>query len=85
MKSHTSKIARCGRGRVCRRRAHRAGWRRHLLRCARDAGRVADSPAAAAAAPPAAAVRADPLGTAPNYRAIVAQNRAAVVGITTAG
>ena len=26
-----------------------------------------------------------PLGTAPNYRAIVAQNRAAVVGITTAG
>jgi serine protease Do len=37
--------------------------------------------AASAASPPAPV----PLGSAPNYRAIVAQNRDAVVGITTAG
>jgi serine protease Do len=42
-----------------------------------SAGGTASSPMS----PPAAV----PLGSAPNYRAIVAQNRAAVVGITTAG
>ena len=42
-------------------------------------GDVAAPPAPAAAPAPI------PLGSAPNYRAIVAQNRAAVVGITTAG
>jgi serine protease Do len=36
-------------------------------------------------AAPAAAFQAIPLTTAPNYRAIVARNQAAVVGITTAG
>jgi serine protease Do len=40
---------------------------------------------AAAPSAPAAAPASIPLGSAPNYRAIVAQNRAAVVGITTAG
>lgn len=40
------------------------------------------SPATSAAASPAAPI---PLATAPNYRAIVARNQAAVVGITTAG
>ncbi len=47
----------------------------------------AESVLGAVAAPsaPAAAPTSVPLGTAPNYRAIVAQNRAAVVGITTAG
>src|ERR1700727_1451041 len=34
---------------------------------------------------PGAAAHLVPLMTAPNYRAIVAQNQAAVVGITTAG
>jgi serine protease Do len=47
------------------------------------------SPSPAAAAPGdsnrAAPSQAIPLGTAPNYRAIVARNQAAVVGITTAG
>ena len=44
---------------------------------------VMSAPAAGSSTPtPPAAV---PLGTAPNYRAIVAQNRGAVVGITTAG
>ncbi len=42
---------------------------------------AADAPAAAAAPAPSTI----PPGQAPNYRAIVAQNRAAVVGITTAG
>ena len=36
-------------------------------------------------APPASALQPIALTTAPNYRAIVAQNQAAVVGITTAG
>ena len=49
----------------------------------------AESVVGAVAAPPAPAAGTTsapvPLGTAPNYRAIVAQNRAAVVGITTAG
>ncbi len=45
---------------------------------------------ASAEAPPAAqnnsaAFQPIPLGTAPNYRAIVQRNQAAVVGITTAG
>jgi serine protease Do len=42
-------------------------------------------PAAEAASPAAAASHLVPLTTAPNYRAIVARNQAAVVGITTAG
>ncbi|MGA2188940.1 MAG: Do family serine endopeptidase [Steroidobacteraceae bacterium] len=42
-------------------------------------------PAAPAAAAPAAAAHLVPPTSAPNYRAIVAENQAAVVGITTAG
>src|ERR1700734_1191497 len=43
-------------------------------------------PAMSATAPaPAAAKEPIPLGTAPNYRAIVAQNRDSVVGITIEG
>lgn len=47
----------------------------------------ADSPPAAPAIAPISSLDrgAIPLGTAPNYRAIVAQNRDSVVGITTAG
>lgn len=41
--------------------------------------------AVAADAPPAAIAAPVPLGAAPNYRAIVAQNRAAVVGVTVEG
>jgi len=43
------------------------------------------APAAAGDANQAAAPQAIPMMTAPNYRAIVARNQAAVVGITTAG
>src|SRR5271168_2543434 len=46
---------------------------------AADAPAVASAPAATAPSGPI------PLGTAPNYRAIVAQNRSSVVGITVAG
>jgi len=46
---------------------------------AADAPAVASAPAATAPSGPI------PLGTAPNYRAIVAQNRGSVVGITVAG
>ncbi len=53
-----------------------------ILRSA-HADTVMSAPAAGASTPTAPA--AVPLGTAPNYRAIVAQNRGAVVGITTAG
>ncbi len=48
-----------------------------------DSSLTASRPAASAST--AAAPVPIPLGTAPNYRAIVAQNRDAVVGITTAG
>src|SRR5579862_9521994 len=41
--------------------------------------------ATAADAPPAAIAAPVPLGQAPNYRAIVAENRAAVVGVTVEG
>ncbi|HLN48883.1 MAG TPA: Do family serine endopeptidase [Steroidobacteraceae bacterium] len=50
---------------------------------AEAAGTTPDSSLTATARPTAPALI--PLGTAPNYRAIVAQNRDAVVGITTAG
>ncbi len=63
-----------------------AGWMApSVLRTARAeaAGSVPGSSMTVAAAP--AAPAPIPLGTAPNYRAIVAQNRDAVVGITTAG
>jgi serine protease Do len=59
-----------------------------ILRTARADTVAADSPSAArpagasSSAAPAAPI---PLGSAPNYRAIVAQNRDAVVGITVAG
>ncbi len=49
-----------------------------------DATQAGASPPGSAAAPPTA-LQPIPMGTAPNYRAIVAQNEAAVVGITTAG
>src|SRR5271165_4010675 len=59
------------------------GWLAPSMLRSAQAGTVVNAaPAAAATAPPAGAI---PLGTAPNYRAIVAQNRGAVVGITTAG
>jgi serine protease Do len=56
-----------------------------VLRTARAEAAVTapDSSSMSAAKPSASA--AIPLGTAPNYRAIVAQNRDAVVGIITAG
>src|ERR1700690_56780 len=63
-----------------------------VLRSARaDTVATAPDSFAGTAAKPAAASSTPiptgpiPLGTAPNYRAIVAQNRDAVVGITTAG
>jgi len=59
-----------------------------ILRTARADSLAADSaPAARPAGASSSAVPAGPipLGTAPNYRAIVAQNRGAVVGITVAG
>ncbi len=62
------------------------GWMApSVLRTARAeaAGTIPGSSMSAAATPAAPALI--PLGTAPNYRAIVAQNRDAVVGITTAG
>jgi serine protease Do len=46
---------------------------------------TAMSATSAAASPPTAAKEPIPLGTAPNYRAIVAQNRDSVVGITIEG
>lgn len=49
-----------------------------------DATQAAASPSGSPAAP-GTPPQAIPLATAPNYRAIVAQNEAAVVGITTAG
>src|ERR1700722_15775848 len=45
----------------------------------------AETATSAAAPAPAATKEPIPLGTAPNYRAIVAQNRDSVVGITTEG
>jgi serine protease Do len=57
-----------------------AGWvAPSVLKSAR-----ADTVMSAAAAPVAVSQEPIPLGTAPNYRAIVAQNRDSVVGITTA-
>jgi len=59
------------------------GWIAPAVLRSAHADAVMGAPAASASTPtPPAAV---PLGTAPNYRAIVAQNRGAVVGITTAG
>src|SRR5580698_6497054 len=58
-----------------------AGWMApNLLRA-----ETAMSATSAAAPAPAAAKGPIPLGTAPNYRAIVAQNRDSVVGITIEG
>ncbi len=57
-----------------------------ILRSARaDTVGTAPGSSSAAASSTAAPSGPIPLGTAPNYRAIVAQNRGAVVGITTAG
>jgi serine protease Do len=56
------------------------GWMAPALLKSANADTVT-SPAAATGSPPAPI----PLGTAPNYHAIVVQNRDAVVGITTAG
>jgi serine protease Do len=62
-----------------------------LLACGAAAGWVAptllerNSAIAADVAPAPSAPAPVPLGSAPNYRAIVAENRAAVVGITTEG
>ena len=61
-----------------------------ILRSARadTVATAPDSPSGSAARPAAVSSTPTgpiPLGTAPNYRAIVAQNRDAVVGITTAG
>ncbi len=59
------------------------GWMGPAILRSAHADTVMSAPAAGASTPtPPAAV---PLGTAPNYRTIVAQNRGAVVGITTAG
>jgi serine protease Do len=52
-----------------------------VLRTARADAVLGAAGAASVPAPPSPV----PLGTAPNYRAIVAQNRGAVVGVTTAG
>src|SRR5271156_1684465 len=61
------------------------GWMApSVLRAAR-ADTVLAAAGAASTHSTAATQSPVPLGTAPNYRAIVAQNRAAVVGITTAG
>jgi serine protease Do len=54
-----------------------AGWMAPVILKSAHAAEIAASPAA----PPAPI----PLGTAPNYRAIVAQNRDSVVGITVSG
>ncbi len=59
------------------------GWMAPAILRSAHADTVMSAPAAGAAPPLAPA--AVPLGTAPNYHAIVAQNRGAVVGITTAG
>ncbi len=59
------------------------GWMAPAILRSAHADTVMSAPAAGASTPTAPA--AVPLGTAPNYRAIVAQNRSAVVGITTAG
>src|SRR5277367_4904873 len=46
---------------------------------------AAVAPAAAGASPIAASAEPIPMAVSPNYRAIVARNQAAAVGITTAG
>jgi len=92
MKAHTNLIAVAAAG-VFAVGAFTGWMAPSLLRTARaeTAGTTADSSSTAAARPTAAASSTTaptgpiPLGTAPNYRAIVAQNRDAVVGITTAG
>jgi serine protease Do len=81
MKTHTSLIA----GAVAGALAVGAfsGWMAPtVLRAARAETVMNTSGTAAAPSTPSGPI---PLGTAPNYHAIVAQNRGAVVGITTAG
>lgn len=57
------------------------GWMAPTILGSARADTVTNAGKTAAPATPTGSI---PLGTAPNYRAIVAQNRAAVVGITTA-
>lgn len=63
-----------------------AGWMAPaIFRSARAADTAGASPPAAVAPASTAPSGPIPLGTAPNYRAIVAQNRGSVVGITVSG